>query len=683
MLRCLFVLIALAGCSARPVATVQQGPSTNGLRFEIGAVDRTADACVDFYDFACGGWRRTHPIPADRPRWSRYAELQASNLERERRLVEGASRAARTPAERRVGAYYAACMDQAGIERRGMAPLRALLEAIDGIGTAADAVRVVAELQQRVAPVLFELYVFPDPREVRRQIVTIDVGALGLDEPDDYGRDDARSAALRDRYRAHVERVLGLIGGGGDGGGGGDAQAAVDARRVIELERRLAGALPAAADRRDPEARFHVLSMRQLAERAPAIDWPAYLRGRGAAVSADGASGDVDVTFVGYLAAVDAAIAGDLPGVRAYLRYHVARAQATVLPAALDAEVFDFAGRTVRGTREMPPRWKRCLGLLDRDLGDDVGQMFVADAFPPASRERARAMVDRIVGALRHDLGALDWLGAAARAAAIRKLENMRFTIGHADRWKHYDGVEVRADDPMGNGQRAIAHEAARELAKLGKPTDRDEFFSLAQQLAGFGTNAMVSVGFTAGYLQPPVFDAAIDDAINFGGFGAVIGHEITHHFDDEGRKFDVDGNVAPWWSDGDVASYQARAACFVDEYARFRIDDGTPVNGRLTLGENLADNGGLRLAWDALRPAATGPAIDGFTPAQRFFLAWAQIRCENTTPQAARAQVLGDGHSPGRFRVNGVVRNMPEFAAAFACPAGAAMAPPARCRLW
>src|SRR5262245_22146299 len=388
MLRCLFVLSALAaGCSARPAATVQQGPSTSGLRFEIGAVDRTVDACVDFYDFACGGWRRTHPIPADRPRWSRYAELQASNLERERMLVEGAARAARTPAERRVGAYHAACMDQAGIERRGMAPLRALLEAIDGIATAADAVRVVAELQRRVAPVLFELYVFPDPREVRRQIVTIDIGALGLDEPDNYGREDAESAALRDRYRAHVERVLGLIGSGSGGGANGDAQAA-DARRVIELERRLARALPAAADRRDPDARFHVLSMRQLAERAPSIDWAGYLRQRGVE-----RTGDVDVTFVDYLGAVDASIAGDRAGVRAYLRYHTARALAPMLPAALDAEVFDFTGRTLRGTREMPARWKRCLALVDRDLGDDVGRMFVADAFPPASRTRARAVV--------------------------------------------------------------------------------------------------------------------------------------------------------------------------------------------------------------------------------------------------------------------------------------------------
>lgn len=668
MSRSFLVLSSLVtACSARPAATAQQAPA-GGLRFEIAAVDRAADPCVDFYDHACGGWRRTHPIPPDRPRWSRYAELQAQNLARERELVEAAARSASTPAERRVGAYYAACLDQPAIERRGMAPLREVLGAIDAIRSPADAITVLAGLQQRIAPMLFEVYVFPDPREVRRTMVTIDVGLLGFEEPDDYARDDADSAALRASYRAHVERVLRLIG---------DADAAADAGRVVELETGLAGSLPAAANRRDPDGRFHVLPLREVAERAPAIDWPSYLRALG--VAAD----TVNVAFLGYLAAVDAAVARDVPAVRAYLRYHSARALAQVLPAALEAEVFEFAGKTLRGTRELAPRWKRCLALVDRDLGDDVGRMFVARWFPAASRDRARAQVDRIVAALRRDLAALDWLGPPAREAAIRKLDNMRFTIGYSDPWKSYDTLDVRADDPAGNAQRAIALTTARELAKLARPTDRDEFFALPQQLDGFGTNAMVSVGFTAGFLQPPVFDAALDDPINFGGFGGVIGHEITHHFDDEGRKFDTAGNLAAWWSPDDIARYQAHAACFVDEYAQFRIDDGTPVNGQLTLGENLADNGGLRLAWDALQPSMDGPRIDGFTPAQRFFLAWGQIRCENTAPRAARAQVQGDGHSPGRFRVDGVVRNMPEFAAAFSCPAGAPMAPATRCRLW
>jgi len=671
----LLALSAALGCSARPAAPAPPGAGSldNDLRFEIAAIDRAADPCVDFYDFACGGWRRSHPIPPDRTRWSRYAELVAVDLARERSLVEAAARAPATPVERRIGAYYTACVDQPAIEARGFAPLRGALEAIDRAAAPAELAGAIGELQQQVAPVLFTLYAAADPRDVRRQVATLEPGTLGLDSPEDYTRDDADSARVRERYRAHVARVLGLIG---------DRDPADGAARVVALETALARVLPGAAERRNSENQVHILSRRELAEHTPGFDWPRYLRGIGAEGRAEGID-RVDVVFVPYLEAVAAAVRGDVPGVRAYLRYHTARALATVLPAALEAEVFDFTQRIVRGAREMPPRWRRCLALVDRDLGDDVGRGFVARWFPDTSRARARALVDRVAGALRRDLATADWLGGAARDAAIRKLDNMRFTIGYPDTWRSYDPLVVRADDPVGNARRAAGLATARELAKLGRPTDRDEFFSLPQVLDGFGTNRLVSVGFTAGFLQPPVFDPRLDDAVNFGGFGGVIGHEITHHFDDEGRKFDQDGNLAPWWSDGDVASYQARAACFADEYGGFRIDDGTPVDGRLTLGENLADNGGLRLAWDALQPSTTGPAIDGFTPAQRFFVAWAQIRCENTTPEAARAQVHGDPHSPGRWRVNGVVRNMPELAAAFSCPTGAAMAPATRCRLW
>jgi predicted metalloendopeptidase len=292
-------------------------------------------------------------------------------------------------------------------------------------------------------------------------------------------------------------------------------------------------------------------------------------------------------------------------------------------------------------------------------------------------------MVQRLVATLRRVLTTLDWLGEPARAAAVRKLDHLKVTIGHADRWRRYDALEIRDDDPMGNAQRGAALATARELAKLGVPTDRDELGDVPQNFHAFSTLETVSVGFTAAFLQPPVFDPAADDPINFGGVGGVIGHEITHHFDDEGRRYNADGNLAPWWSPDDDARYRTRAACFVDEYSGFHSDAGTPVDGHLTLSENLADNGGLRLAWEALRPAQDGPRRDGFTPAQRFFLAWAQIRCEAMTPEVARAQLRSDPHAPGRWRVNGVVRNMPEFQTAFACPAGAPMAPTTRCRLW
>jgi endothelin-converting enzyme/putative endopeptidase len=658
------------GCSARSAAIDKAPPpAPDELRFEISAIDRGAEPCNDFYAYACGGWLRDHAIPPDRTRWSRYDELRARNVAVERDLVEAAARSASTPVERRVGAYYTACLDQPAIETRGLAPLRPLLDQIDGIQTSGDASEVLAGLHRRVAPLLFALTVPADPRDVRRTLASLDLGQLGLATPEDYTRDTADSAALRATYQAHLERTLRLLG---------DADAAENAGRIAALETTLARAVPGPVARRDPAQLVHVMTPAELAVRVPGLDWPRYLRALGAT--------DVDhvnVKLVAYLEAVGAAIARDLPGLRAYLRYQVARAFARLLPAALDAEVFDFTGRIVGGAREPAPRWRRCLALVDRDLGDDVGQMFVAARFPPAARARALAMVQRIAATLRRALAALDWLGAPARAAAIRKLDHMKLTVGHADRWKRYDALEVRADDPVGNAQRGAALATARELAKLGKPADRDELGDVPQNFHAFSTPETVSVSFTAAFLQPPVFDPAVDDPINFGGVGGVIGHEITHHFDAEGRQYDVDGNLAPWWSPDDDARYRARAACFVDEYSGFHSDDGTPVDGRLTLSENLADNGGLRLAWDALQPAQDGPRRDGFTPAQRFFLAWAQIRCEAMTPEAARAQLRGDPHAPGRWRVNGVVRNMPELQAAFACPAGAPMAPSTRCRLW
>ncbi len=658
-MRVLVCCLAL-GCSA-PAPPAAPVVHSNGLHFDVAALDRSADACTDFYQYACGGWRQSHPIPPDRSRWSRYAELEQQNLERERALVEQAARGATAPEERRVGAYYAACMDEAGIEARGFAPMHELYAAIDGIANAADATRVLSTLHLRGVSAGFDLEIEPDPRDIHRQVASIDVGILGLDDPDDYtrtGGDDIREA-----YRAHVERLLRLTG---------DPDSVADSARVLVLETALARAVPNAADRRDNERQVHVLAPTELAALAPAIDWPHYL-----------ALSRVDVHFPSTLAAFDMAVARDLPSVRAYLRYHATDSFSSALPHAVRDEVFAFYGRTLHGTREQAPRWRRCLSLVDRDLSDDAGKMFVAHYFTPTTRARARAMVDRIVGTLRRDLSSLDWLGAPARTAALAKLANMRFTIGYPDRWKSYDGVEIRRDDPIGNAMRARERASRRELGKLEHPTDRDEFFGLAQELDGFGTKSLVSVGFTAGILQPPVFDPAMDDAVNYGGFGGVIGHEITHHFDDEGRKFDVDGNLAPWWSPDDVARYEQRAACFVAEYSRFHGDTGLPLDGKLTLGENLADNGGLRISWDTLQPAGDGPRIDGFTPAQRFFLAWGQIRCENVRPEAERAQIHADPHAPGRWRVNGVVSNMPEFAQAFGCKAGAPMAPADRCRLF
>jgi putative endopeptidase len=661
---------ALSSPTVAVVAAVDSGPVEPS--FDGGALDRKVDPCVDFYDFACGGWRATHPIPPDRSRWTRQAEMGARNAERERAIVEKAATAGPTASasERRVGTYYAACMDEAAIETLGQAPIRDFLAAIDAMATPADLAAVVANLHTRVRFVLFDVSVESDPHDSSRQGASIHSGALGLGDSEDYRRADDKSAQLRDKYRAHVASVLRLLGA---------ADAASDADRVLALETRLAGSLPPPAERRDAESHIHPMTLDELVARAPAFDWRIYFQKMGTPNP-----GRMNVPFPAWIEAMNAALAtGDLADVRAYLRYQVANGLKALLPRAIDEAFFDFQQRTRQGTQAEAPRTKRCIELVDRDLGDDVGRMFVAHYFPASSRDRVAAMVRAIAATFRAELGENDWLSPAAREAAVRKLDNHRFTVGYPAHWKDYDSLVVRRDDPASNAENARAMEVARELARLGHPTDRDEFSELAQEVDAFGTKSLVSTGFTAGFLQPPVFDPRADDAVTFGGLGGVVGHELTHHFDDEGRKYDVDGNVRPWWSPEDMARYEERARCIADEYSHFHIEDGTPVDGKLTLGENIADNGGVRLAWDTARPSTTGPRIDGFTPAQRFFLGWSQNRCENVTPEASRVLIRANPHAPGRFRVDGVVSNMPEFATAFACPAGAPMAPAARCRVW
>lgn len=643
------------------------------LRFDTSAVDRRVDPCTDFYDFACGGWRSAHPIPPDRTQMDRYAELAELNLAREHDIVEAAARAAATasPVEQRVGAYYAACMDEAAIDARGSTPLRALLARIDAIQGVADVTDVVAELHAHDVPALFELSSGTDLRDSNVMIAAIDRGMLGLGTRDEYLREDAASVALRERYRQHVIRVFDLLGGGASSG--------ADADRVLAFETALARSMLGAVEERDAEARYHPMTLAALGRRYATFRWDRYAGARGLA-----GSQRVNVTVPGWLQAVDASLSsGDLAGLRAYLRLQTVRISSAMLSRPLELEFFDFYQRQRRGAREVAPRWKRCLRLVDRSLGDDVGRLFVARYFTAESRQRALRMTDALVDAFRASLRTTGWLGPAAREAAIAKLASVRILIGYPDRWRSYEGLRVERGDAFGNYWRARALASDRDLARLARPTDRDAFYALAQSVDGFGQKQLNNAGFTAGLLQPPVFDPRMDDAVNFGAIGAVIGHELTHQFDDEGRKYDAHGNLRDWWEPSDVAGFRSRARCFVDEYSSFHADDGTPINGALTLGENIADNGGLRLAWSAARLPEDGAAIDGFTPAQRFFLSWAQIRCQNVTPEVAHRRALSDEHAPGRWRVNGVVSNMSEFARAFSCGAGSPMVRPQVCRVW
>jgi predicted metalloendopeptidase len=510
-----------------------------------------------------------------------------------------------------------------------------------------------------------DVYVEPDARDASRMLATIDRGALGMDRGD-YTGTDAAAVALRAKYQDHLERVFRALG---------SSDAHGEAARVLAFEAMLAGHALTPVQERDLGAQYHPVAVADLGSRYGSFV------ARFATKVGLPPGGMVSVSVPAWLEAVSGA---DLPSLRSYLHAHVVRSYAGSLPSALEQEEFDFRERTMRGAREMAPRWRRCLSMVDRDVGEDLGRTFVARFLPDASRARVRSMVDQVVAAFRDDIASVDWLDPAARDAARKKLAKLLIVIGASNRPRRLDGLEARPDDAFGNAWRARALAVQEELAKLARPTDREEFFdSLPQELDGFGTKSMNAMGFTAGFLQPPVFDPTMDDAVLFGGLGGVIGHELSHHFDDEGRKYDEDGNLRDWWSADDVKRFEDHAGCLVEEYGRFHTDDGTPLDGKLTLGENIADNGGLRLAYAASRPADTGPTIDGFTPAQRFFLAWGQIRCENVTPETARRQALTDGHSAGRWRVNGVVSNMPEFARAFACAEGTPMAPAKRCRVW
>jgi len=660
----------------RDVATAAKPAPATGLRFDTGAVDRSVDPCNDFYDYACGAWRRSHPIPADRTSMSRYAELAELNARRERELVEAAARSpsASDPAEQRVGAYYTACLDEASVDSRAPSALRGLLARIDAIGDADDVADVVAELHAHDVPVLFMLSAGTDLRDSDAMIGALEEGSLGLGSRgarEEYLRSDAAAVGLRQRYRQHVVDVLGLLGGA--------ATAGADADRVLAFETALARSALTAVQVRDTEARYHPMTLAEVARRFPGFRWVRYARARSIAPSQR-----LNVTAPAWLDAVGVALsAGELPGLRSYLRLRLAKTYAQLLGRRIEEAHFDFYQRQLRGAREIEPRWKRCLRLVDRDLGDDVGRMFVARYFSLESRARAQRMAEALVAAFRADLGATEWLGPAAREAALAKLSLVRIMLGQPDRWTSYEGLRIDRADALGNAWAARAAAIDRDMARLGRPTDRGEFAALAQTVDGFGQKQLNNAGFTAGLLQPPVFDPRMDDAVNFGAIGAVMGHELTHQLDDEGRKYDARGNLHEWWSPEDVARFRERARCFVEEYSGFRADDGTPVNGTLTLGENIADNGGLRLAWAAAGLAEGGATIDGFTPAQRFFLSWAQIRCENVTPEVAHRRAVSDEHAPGRWRVNGVVSNMAEFARAFSCRAGSPMVRQPACRVW
>jgi putative endopeptidase len=677
MFAAVFVVLPLAAvfAAAQSSSAVQPARGSAGARagIEILSLDRSVDACTDFYQFACGGWMAANPMPADRQRWGRFNQLQDQNFTILRRILE-------TPAtggdRRKASDYYAACMDEDSIEARARKPLEADLGRIAAITRKDDLPALVAHLHSIGINVLFRFGVRTDLRDATRQIADVDQGGLGLPDRDYYLKTDARSLELKQKYQGHVEKMLGMLK---------TTPAESDARAVLAIETKLAEASLDRTTRRDPAATDHLMSRADWQALSPDLDWSKYL----AAAGAPGFT-QINVSVPGHLKAMNALVASTpLDDLKAYLAWQLVNASAQVLPRAFADADFDFFSRTLGGQLEPLPRWQRCATQTDSQLGEALGKAFVDEAFGPAAKADTLEMVEGIKAAMKQDIAAASWMSAETKRAAEVKLQAVTDRIGYPDKWLDYSSVRIGRDDALGNLQRATAFERKRDLAKIGRPVDRSEWGMTPPTVNAYYSSARNNINFPAGILQPPFYLSGRDAAVNYGAAGAVVGHELTHGFDDQGRKFDGKGNLRNWWTEGDAKAYEERASCIADQYSEYVVAGDTNLNGKLTLGENTADNGGVRLALMAYLagpgkdPQTAPPTLDGFTPEQRLFIGWGQIWCENRRPEFERLRAATDPHSSGKYRVNGTVSNMPEFQKAFACKADAAMVRQNACRVW
>ncbi len=669
-------LLALAESPADKTGTVTE-PARKSTGFSLNALDRSVDPCVNFYQFACGNWLKNNPIPADQYVWGRFSELLENNQLVERDILEKAAQPNpnRSAVDQKIGDYYASCMDVDTINKKGLAPLKPLLDRIDQVKDKSELATLLGKLHAEGVNVFFVFGPEQDLKDSNMVIASADQGGVGLPEREYYFRTDDKSQQTRKEYVAHVASMLKLAGTPAD-------QAAKDAEAVMAFETALAKVSLKREERRDPQKLDNPRTRLQLDSMTPGFDWSKYLVAREAQPFQR-----LNVDVPGFLEGMVPLIQStSLNDIKAYLRWQTLHSASPMLPEAFVNEEFDFYGKKLRGAKELRPRWKRCVQYTDNQLGEALGQAYVKVAFPPDAKARMEKMVQALEASLAKDIDGLDWMTADTKKAALAKLKKISDKIGYPDKWRDYSKYSVVRGDALGNSVRGDQFEDARQLAKIGKPVDKAEWEMTPPTVNAYYHPQQNNINFPAGILQPPFFDNKLDDAVNFGGIGAVIGHELTHGFDDEGRQFDGDGNLKPWWTEADGKAFTERAKCIVDEYSSFTAVDDVKLNGNLTLGENIADNGGIRIALMALLATMDGqPAapIDGFTPEQRLFLGYGQVWCENLTPQALRVQAQSNEHSPPEFRVNGVVQNMPEFRKAFNCKAGQPMVRENACRVW
>jgi putative endopeptidase len=663
-----------ATAADKPLTSLPYSPS-----LDVDSMDTSAQPCTDFYQYACGGWITKNPIPGDQASWEVYHKMADDNQHFLWGILDGlaAKSADRTAAQQQIGDYFAACMDETTVNKLGLAPLRAALDSIDNLKSIRELPALLSRLQLALggSGLFFYFGSNQDFADSSQVIAFAGAGGLGLPDRDYYTKDDDKSATIRKQYAAHVANMFVLLGDS-------PQEAKREAEVVMRMELSLAKESLTLVERRDPHKLFHKVNAQELQALTPAFDWSAFLH-----ESALGSLNSFNVTEPKFYQALDALLrSASLADVKVYLRWHVAHATARYLTAAFVNEDFNFFRKTLRGVPQLQPRWKRCVALVDSDLGEALGREFVRRAFGPELKQKTLRMTQQIEQAMQADLEQLTWMTPETKRNALAKLHTLANKIGYPDQWRDYSSVRVQRDDLVGNVQRATAFESRRQLAKIGKPVDRNEWSMTPPTVNAYYDPQMNDINFPAGVLQPPLYDPKMDDAPNYGNTGGTIGHELTHGFDDQGRQFDARGNLHDWWKKADAEEFTKRVQCVIDQFAQYTVVDEIKINSKLTQGEDVADLGGLVLAWMAWQAETHDAALkprQGFTPEQRFFIGYAQWACEQTRPAELRLRALTDPHSPGKYRINGVLVNMPEFAKAFSCKVGQPMVSAKPCRVW
>ena len=650
---------------------------TGEVRFSPDMLDKNIDPCNDFYAYACSKWQAQNPVPSDRATWGRFNELQERGEYIVRDILEkaAAKTTGRSANEQKIGDYYASCMDESAVEKAGTKPLTHDFDSIAALKSKADLAKEILRLHREGTDVLFNFGSESDFKNASQIIAVVDQGGLGMPDRDYYFKDDAKSVELRQKYVQHVQKMFELLGDVPD-------KAAAEAKVVMDIETGLAKGALDQTSRRDPQKIYHKVTNQELTALSPDFNWTVYFEGVGAPKFDSLNVAEPD--FVKQMGSVLNTFS--LDDWKTYLRWHAVHDNAAVLPVAFVNENFEFFGKTMQGTKELRPRWKRCVSYADGDLGEVIGQIYVEQTFGAEGKARTLAMVNALEKSLGEDIKSLPWMGEDTKKQALVKLAAITNRIGYPDKWRDYSKLEIVRGDALGNSQRSNQHDLLRRLNKIGTALDKRDWPYPPMTINASYNPLQNNITFPAGILQPPFFDNKADDAMNFGGIGAVIGHELTHGFDDEGSQFDADGNLRDWWTADDKKKFEERTGCVKDQYGSFVAVDDLKLNGKLTLGENTADNGGMRIAYMALMSALAGkepPPVDGLTAKQRFFLGWANVWCQNRTDAIARMLVTIDPHSPGKNRVNGTISNMPEFREAYHCKADAPMVNQNACRVW